>query len=40
MPHDRGVIHEFDTFTAKLVHGGIDIFNLRTYVIKGSGPSR
>ena len=38
MPHDRGVIYEFDTLAAKFVQSGIDIFNLKTYVIKALAP--
>src|SRR5712671_4587817 len=34
MPHDRGVMYEFNTLAAKFVQGGIDIFDFKTYVIK------
>src|SRR5712671_4724659 len=38
MPHDRGVIYEFDTLAAKFVQGVIDIFDLKTYVKKALAP--
>src|SRR5258705_7508543 len=34
MPHDRDLIYEFDALAAKFVQGGIDIFDLKTYVVK------
>src|SRR5215813_6926187 len=38
MPHYRGIIYEFDTLAAEFVQGGIDIINLKTYVIKALAP--
>src|SRR5262249_62008006 len=32
MSDDRGVMYKFDTLAAKFVEGGIDIFDLKTYV--------
>src|SRR3977135_1457431 len=38
VPHDRGVMYEFDTLATKFVQRGIDILNLKTYVIKALAP--
>jgi hypothetical protein len=38
MPHDRGVMQELDTLAAKFLQGGIDIFNLKTYVKEALAP--